>query len=444
MCKAPLLLGALAACFALATAPSPAPAQEEGVRVITLDEAVSFALESDPAAVAATGAEATARAEVRQARASFFPSLSLNSAYSNSSNQRFDQATGRLVSQNYSAQLAVSYDLFAGGRRLAEQRSATADLRAAGARSRAQRVETVLATQRQFFAAAAAGELVGAAEQRLERARQQLVFAQTRLELGTATRSDLLRAELEVGNAELAVVDARSALRSARLQLGRLIGLDEEVQPAAGSLPDDAPRLPAVETLASYAERASPAAVAARSTLRARSAERWAAYTSYIPTLRATGGYDWFSFEFPPTEQSWSLRLTASVPLFNGLVRETNIARARAAEELADAQSRDAVIGARIAAEDAAREIGAAERRVQIATRAVELAQEDLRVQEERYQLGNATILDLQTSQVALAEAEVAWVRARQALASALGQLESVLGTTVPELQDALGPSDDS
>src|SRR5690606_23923157 len=157
-----------------------------------------------------------------------------------------------------------------------------------------------------------------------------------------------------------------------------------------------------------------------------------------LPTIRATGGYDWFSFTFPPSEQSWSLRLTASIPVFNGLQRETNVARARAAEELAEAQARDAAIGARIAAEDAAREIEAAERRVEIAGRAVELAQEDLRVQEERYQLGNATILDLQTSQVALAEAQAAWVRARQALASSIGQLEAVLGQTIPEMRSSL------
>lgn len=48
-------------------------------------------------------------------------------------------------------------------------------------------------------AAAQAVELLDVARQRLERATQQLDFAETRLEVGTATRSDLLRAELEVG-----------------------------------------------------------------------------------------------------------------------------------------------------------------------------------------------------------------------------------------------------
>src|SRR5690606_25595136 len=132
---------------------------------------------------------------------------------------------------------------------------------------------------------------------------------------------------------------------------------------------------------------------AARSTFEASRAASLAAVASYLPTLRATGGYDWQAIQFPPDDRSWSRRLIASVPVFNGLQRESQVTQARVNARVADARARDAAIGARIAAEDAARELGAAERRVEIAGRAVDLAQEDLRVQEERYQLGNVTIL---------------------------------------------------
>ncbi|HEX6068586.1 MAG TPA: TolC family protein [Longimicrobiaceae bacterium] len=407
---------------------------QEPMRVVTLEEAIEQALGTDPAAVAASGAEVASRAQLRQAWASYFPTLTLNSSYGNSSNQRFDQATGRLVSESYTAQITAGYDIFTGGRRVLQQRAARAEVVASSAEHRAQRFQTILNTERTFYAAAAGDELVMAAEQRLARARQQLSFAQVRLEVGTATRSDLLRAELEVGNAELAVLDAESARRSARLQLGRQMGRDEEVQPAPGALPDQAPDLPSVEALAERAERTAPTAVAARSTFEARRAASLSSMAAYLPTLRATGGYDWQAIEFPPDDRSWSLRLIASVPVFNGLQRETAVTQARVNARIASARARDAAIGARIAAEDAARELASAERRVEIAGRAVELAREDLRVQEERYQLGNVTILDLQASQLALAEAEVAWVEARQALATSIGQLEAVLGQTISEM----------
>ena len=414
---------------------------QESLRVVTLDEAIEQALNSDPAAVAAAGAETSARAQLRQAWGSYLPTITLNSSYGNSSNQRFDQATGRLVSESYTAQITAGYDIFTGGRRVLQQRAARAQAAASSAEYRAQRFETILTTGRTFYAAAAGDELVTAAQQRLQRARQQLEFAERRLQVGTATRSDVLRAELEVGNSELAVIDAESARRSARLELGRLMGMDEEIQPAPGALPDEAPELPPVEVLAQQAERIAPAAVAARSTFEASRAASMSAVTAYLPTLRATGGYDWQAIEFPPSDQSWSLRLVASIPVFNGLQRETTITQARVNARVADARARDAAIGARIAAEDAARELGSAERRVEIARRSVDLAREDLRVQEERYQLGNATILDLQASQLALAEAEVVWVEARQALATAIGQLEAVLGQTLAEMNGRLSAS---
>ena len=115
---------------------------------------------------------------------------------------------------------------------------------------------------------------------------------------------------------------------------------------------------------------------------------------------------------------------------------------ARANERAAEARAADAAIAARVAAADASREIGSAERRVEIARRSVELAREDLRVQEERYRLGASTILDLQTSQLALTDAEVGWVRARQGLGVAVARLEAVLGETVrPQAAPAPPPA---
>jgi outer membrane protein TolC len=92
------------------------------------------------------------------------------------------------------------------------------------------------------------------------------------------------------------------------------------------------------------------------------------------------------------------------------------------------------VLAARAAVEDAAGRIDTAARRVDIAGRALELAREDLRVIEERYQLGAATILDLQTSQIALADAEVEWVRSRQDLGVAVTALEAELGEPLSEI----------
>jgi outer membrane protein TolC len=419
------ILVALTATSALAAGPARGQGDPGSV---THEEAIRLALERSPSAVAARGATRSAEAGVLESRGAWLPTLSANSTYSNSSNERFDQSTGRLVSESYTAQLSGGYDLFTGGRRIAGWQAASASLRAAEARERGQRYATILETTRIFYQAAAAEELLAAARQRLTRATRQREFAETRRLVGTATRSDALRAELEEADAELAVLDAESQLRTSRLALGRQIGRPGAVRPAAGALPEVPPALPPLAALVERAERSAPDAVAARAEMDRAGSEKLQAWGQYVPSLRLTGGYDWFSFQWPPDEESWSVRLIASLPLFNGFTREANLARAEAERRTAEAEARDAVLAARAAVEDAAGQVDTAGRRIEIARRALELAREDLRVIEERYQLGAATILDLQTSQIALADAEVGWVRARQELGEAVAALEAELG----------------
>jgi outer membrane protein TolC len=404
------------------------------MRRVTLEQAIVLSLQVAPAAVNARAGADNASASLLEARGAFLPSVTLNSSYTNSSNERFDQSTGQLVSESYSASANANYELFGWGRRFATNRAARARLDAALASERDQEFQVALVTTQAYFAVAAAEELTLVAEQRLERARGQLEFAQVRLEVGTVTRSDVLRAELEVSNAELALEDARSALRTGGLRLGRQIGVAGEVEAFPDALPLEAPPVPELDFLIRQAQSGAPSVLSAQANARDRAAQTFSSWTQFGPTFRVTGGYDWFSFDFPPRDQSWNLRVTASVPLFNGFTREAGLARNRNLEEVAEAQSRDAIIGARVAVEDAYQEIASAERRVAIAVRGLGLAEEDLRVQEERYQLGVATILELQTSQVALADAQNAWVAERQNLGIAVARLEAVLGRSIEEI----------
>jgi outer membrane protein TolC len=64
----------------------------------------------------------------------------------------------------------------------------------------------------------------------------------------------------------------------------------------------------------------------------------------------------------------------------------------------------------------------------EIASEAVGVARENLRVQDSRYRGGATTILDLVTAQVDLADAEAALVQARYATRLALAGLEALLG----------------
>jgi outer membrane protein len=69
-----------------------------------------------------------------------------------------------------------------------------------------------------------------------------------------------------------------------------------------------------------------------------------------------------------------------------------------------------------------------AEQRVQIQLASVAAADEDLRVQQRRYQLGASTFLDVLTSQATLNQARVALIQARFDARVAKAQIETLTG----------------
>jgi outer membrane protein TolC len=73
----------------------------------------------------------------------------------------------------------------------------------------------------------------------------------------------------------------------------------------------------------------------------------------------------------------------------------------------------------------------AARLRIEITTISVAAAEEDLRVQRERYRLGAATIVELLTSQENLSQAEVDLVNARFDYLKAKAQIEAIIGRTL-------------
>ena len=84
----------------------------------------------------------------------------------------------------------------------------------------------------------------------------------------------------------------------------------------------------------------------------------------------------------------------------------------------------------RSAAELTARlaELDAARSQIDITLTSVVAAEEDLRVQQERYRLGASTIVDVLTSQEALNQAEVDVVVARFDYLRAKASLEALIG----------------
>jgi outer membrane protein len=122
------------------------------------------------------------------------------------------------------------------------------------------------------------------------------------------------------------------------------------------------------------------------------------------------------------------LSLNLSFPFFNQGAREEQIVRSRVAEDNAEAQLRDMRLAAQQQLTQYLSAFRTAEQRIQIQLASVEAAEEDLRVQQRRYQLGASTFLDVLSSQVTLNQARSALIQARFDARVAKAQIETLTG----------------
>ncbi|HUE77666.1 MAG TPA: TolC family protein, partial [Longimicrobiales bacterium] len=383
----------------------------EAVDSVTIEEAVERAHRVSPDMVQAETGLGSAEYGTRQAYASFLPSLSLSTGASLSSSERFDAGTGLWVSNqsnNYSAGLSTSMDLFSGGRNLAGIRSARATVDAAEATVVTRRFAVALTAKRAYFDVLRASDLIRLNEERIRQAREQLAAAERRLQAGRATRSDVLRSRLELTNARQALLNAETQRRTAMYELGQIVGVSGPVAAAEPPSLEPEPLALTVAEMRELVEREAPVVVSAGANLGVATAGLSQARAQYFPSLGVSGGYNWSNTDFGLEQgrTSWNTRISLSYPLFNGLQREVTVDRAHAQVAVAEARAADA---RRAALSDLERLVAALDLAIEelaILRESVEVATEDYRVQQERYEHGSATILELVSSQIALMQAE--------------------------------------
>ena len=427
---APAVLGAQATPVGSGTA--------DGARPISLAEAVRLAQRNAPEAVRARGEMRQNAAAVRSAYAAFIPSLSLSLG-------QVRQGGGRLGPQgqlvpftgqpwSYSSGFLASVDLFDGGQRFFEIRRARMNVAAADANEIFSRYNISLAVKREYFAVLAARESEAAARSQLEQAEQQLRVASARVAAGAATKSDSLRSVILLGNARLALLTAQNNLRVANSALTRLVAAPELVtaELVLDSLDTDITPLDSA-TLAELAET-GPAVDQAAAAERAARAGVRVARTAYLPRIgisyrRGGSGFDkTFGIGDDPFAYSDALSLNMNFNVFNQWGREEQIARAKVAEDIAEANLRDARLQSQQLLTQYQGAMQTAQQRVAIQLASVAAAEEDLRVQQQRYALSASTLLDVLTSQTQLDEARAALIQARYDYRVARAQLEALIG----------------
>ncbi len=414
-------------------------AADSGARPLSLDEAIALAQRNSARVIQARNQVRANDASVRSAYGSFIPSLNVNYGGNRQGGETFFQ--GRLVPftgnpWNFSRGLSSNLELFDGGRRMNNLRSAQANVTSAESNRRLQEFQAALEVKQQFFIVLAARESRAAAEAQLAQAEEQFKTANARVAAGVATVSDSLRSIIQVSNARLAVLQADNSLLQANNTLTRLVATPFQV-----TARDDESELLAAVSVDSAVVSAwvddAPPVLQAKAALNAAVASRKAARAPYLPSLTSSFSYNGNRTDgtFDPSgtfASQYAVRLTLSYPIFNGFQREENSTRASVAEENAQAALRDAQFVAQQQYAQALGQLRLAQARMEIQQSSIAAAEEDLRVQNQRYALNSSTLLDVLTSQLTLNQARSSLIQARYDARLAKAQIEALVGRNLP------------
>ena len=398
--------------------------------LLDLPTVIRRALDASPLMAASEASIRTAQSEQRVATGAYVPSLSANSSVLQSNITTVPIGS---TPTSYSAGLSSSIDLYTGGRRGADRARSQADVAEALVGNVAQRFSVTLSAQRAYYDYLRANELLGVARARVAQAERGFRYAQSRVRAGTTTKSDELRARLEMTSGQQQLVASLDTLQTAAYTLGRIVGANGPIGAVASTTDDLKPLSLSDSEIINMAVSSSPMVRTANASEQASVAATRSARSLYLPDLRVTGGYNWANQTtiLGGVRPGWTVALGTSFPLFNGFQREDAVARADAAAETARVTALDATRQARAEAARLLSGLRFAEQNVGLAREAVQAAQEDLRVQSERYQAGISTELDQLTSQLAVTQAQLSLVAAHFNYQITRAQLEALVGRTL-------------
>ncbi|MEX2584239.1 MAG: TolC family protein [Gemmatimonadota bacterium] len=481
-------------CFIAAFATA-VEAQQQPAR-LSLDEAVELARQNNPNFLSTENDRGPAAWEERAAFGAFLPRLdaSGSAGFTEAGTQRIGTLDfGSQSTDWYSSSYGLGLTWTLSGNTIFGVSNARNSRRATEARVDAAAFNLESSVAFQYMTTLRAGDQLDVAQRQLDRARQNLRIVTTRVASGAAAGTEGKQAEVDLGRAEVGLIQAQRDVRQAKLLLAEQIGVvlptDIELVSEFTVFEPDFD----VDELVGAALDMHPSLNAFRAQESARrAASRQTKTSQYLPTVSVQTGFrgntlqalneeflitsaedrvtsqrencefqnaisaglsaplpgyprncgefvmtdemrrdlissnDVFPFNF--TKLPFSLSVQVSLPIFTGFSRQSQVAQASAAADDAEHDRRAEELRLRTAVTSAADNLESAFRVLEAEERNLALAEEQLLLQQRRYSLGAAALLELLDAQTTMTTADQAYLNALYDFHYSLIQLEAAVG----------------
>ncbi|NIM58845.1 MAG: TolC family protein [Candidatus Aminicenantes bacterium] len=412
-------------------------------KTLTLEESISLALSQNPYHLAAEERLETARAQLREAAAGFFPSLNSEGLHTLAEKIFIlefpsfkpgepPQRVSIDFTKDYQFSLNLSLPLFTSGRLTSGYKQAKYNLRSTEEAVRQSKHITVFNAKKAFYGYLLTKDFVKVAEEAVDVAEKHFKNVKSLYGVGVASKFDLLRSEVQVANLKPQLIRARNNLKIAELNLKTLLGLDlAQTIEIKGSLTFE-PFEPDLEESVAEAMLKRPEISQLRYQKQMAGQGLKLARASNLPSIAVSATYNFWADQFNFKKDTWqsfyAVNLVFTIPLFNGFATSARVAQSKAMIKELDFTQKGLVDIIKFEVRQAILRLQEAKESLLSQEKNVEQAQESLRIAELNFSEGLATTLDISSAQAALSQAKTNYSQALYDYVISRAELDKAMG----------------
>jgi outer membrane protein TolC len=357
-------------------------------------------------------------------------------ARSNDTGGKFDDMTFTLGDRRTaSASVNVLVPIYTFG--IVQSRVAAEELRTDIEAIQAERTrnDLIFAVSQAYYRTLEAQKIRDVLDESIRVVERQVSISRDFLAQGLVAKSDVLSAEVQLANRRQQRIQAENNVQLALATLNRLLELDIRRATRLVDVLEVAPWQGSFESLLEVAFRARPDLKAYRREVDLARADYRVTRDSNNPYLYGYGGYRYSSDSFLLNDDWLEGGLVFTVPIFDGLETRTRLRRkAKEIDEaidLHDQRADDAVLEVKRAHLN----LREAAERIPVTRKAVEQAEENLRVIRDQYAEGFVTSTDVLTEEERLSRARSNYYQALYDYHAAWSNVVYAIGGEPPPTQ---------
>lgn len=386
---------------------------------ITLDEAIEIALsESNTIKIADMTIEKTGYAK-KGAYSALYPNISAAGNYQRTLKKQV--MVMEMGGQSMSIEVGTDNNVSAGitaamplvNAQLWQSLKLSAlDVELAIEQARSSKISLVSQVKQSFYAVLLAKEAYNVYKEVYDNAQKNFEDVEKKYNVGKASEFDYLRAKVNVNNAEPEVFSAENAVVLAIWQLKAIMGIDLNTElDVEGALSDYVNEVVAVvqETDTISFENNT-------NLLQLRLQDEMLTNTikmtkfQYIPTLSASFAYNYNAMG-NTFDMSWNpysvVALSLNVPIFSGFSKRNSIRQYQKSQDILRLSIEDTERNLNIALGNYIDKMNTSVKRYTAAESTLEMAQKSYNISEKMYEVGKATLVELNDAQLALTQAQL-------------------------------------